>query len=851
MDNMSSGVTSYTSSTDNIYTYYTTTGTKDIVTSSSPGTYARWVYIDGTRSLPTIYYSPTDLNICTGETISFNCKTNNLNDSTGYDWCIQRISSPNSTSSPGACVFTSSVHTPGSYTFVNGQTVTETYQVKLRVRDECCGWSRPQYLLVTVYPNIANNTITAPATTTACGSLDPANIVGSTPTGGNGSYGYVWQISTDGGTNWSNVGVTTQSYDPANITTYGTYMYRRIVNSDACTSTSNTVTITIYPALDGNSVEPTTYVYCAANGASVDFSVVNGSTPSGGNGTYTYLWETNANGAGWVNGAGTNNAINYDPPSQTIVSPGTYYFRRTVSSAVCGSSLVSNVDSIKVYPAPVNPTSAAVDTINFCDGDPGLITLTLSGGSGTQSYWYTGSCGGTLIGYGTGANGLFQLPSPTTTTTYYGRWADLCGNLSASCASVNVPVVNCVCGDTGMVTYLGNNKSLPLVELCTESGWTYFYNTTEGKKIVYFAINKTPGGAGYNTNAVTLTATMATSTNPSTTGWDASVIVPGNAVQTDGNFSSGRYWNAVVTSGTLNGKVKVRFYFPGTDLTRVTNAANAFAANVISAGFAIANVSDYIWYKTNDGSAYAPASDVEADRINGGNFTLLTPAVSTSSSGTENGINYVEFDVSSFSGGSVSKRVSPEDPVLPIELLSFLGWNDGPINRLEWVTASEFNNDYFIVERSVNARDFDAIGTVDAVGNSQVNTKYPFVDSTPNFGINYYRLKQVDNDGKYTYSKIIAIERNSGSTFNSGIVGYRPNPTVDKFFVDLQINKPSKFNVRITNALGQVVEEKTVTYDKGFHTFTLNSNEYASGAYIVEFNETTTGEKYEVKFVKQ
>lgn len=147
----------------------------------------------------------------------------------------------------------------------------------------------------------------------------------------------------------------------------------------------------------------------------------------------------------------------------------------------------------------------------------------------------------------------------------------------------------------------------------------------------------------------------------------------------------------------MNGKVKVRFYFPSSDLFAITTRANAWKTT--NSGLGRWLTSDYLWYKTNDATAYDPSTDVEADRINGGRSTYVIPAVSSSSSGTERGQNYVEFDVSAFSGGSVAIRVSGKMTWLPIELLSFTGWNEGAVNQLEWVTASEFNNDYFDIER--------------------------------------------------------------------------------------------------------------------------------------------------------
>ena len=89
---------------------------------------------------------------------------------------------------------------------------------------------------------------------------------------------------------------------------------------------------------------------------------------------------------------------------------------------------------VTVNPTPVAPTSASSDVNNFCSNTGGNISLTAVGGSGTTLNWYTGSCGGTLVGTGT----PLVIAKPTTTTTYYARWETTCGN--STCAQVTVTV---------------------------------------------------------------------------------------------------------------------------------------------------------------------------------------------------------------------------------------------------------------------------------------------------------------------------------------------------------------------------------------------------------------------------
>lgn len=117
--------------------------------------------------------------------------------------------------------------------------------------------------------------------------------------------------------------------------------------------------------------------------------------------------------------------------------------------------------------------------------------------------------------------------------------------------------------------------------------------------------------------------------------------------------------------------------------------------------------------------------------------------------------NLVYF--SEFGGGSGSGSGQG----LPIELVSFTAVYNGREVKISWTTASETNNDFFTVERSADARYFEELGRFEAVGNSSQTNRYFTVDRTPLPGISYYRLKQTDNDGKYTYSDVVAVEISS------------------------------------------------------------------------------------------
>ena len=94
---------------------------------------------------------------------------------------------------------------------------------------------------------------------------------------------------------------------------------------------------------------------------------------------------------------------------------------------------------------------------------------------------------------------------------------------------------------------------------------------------------------------------------------------------------------------------------------------------------------------------------------------------------------------------------------LDVKWLSFTGINNGNSNLLEWSTATEINNDHFDIERSSNGISFEKIGIVKGSGNSSTPLHYQAADNHPLGGNNYYRLRQIDIDGKYTYSVVIIV----------------------------------------------------------------------------------------------
>ncbi|MDP1726564.1 MAG: SBBP repeat-containing protein [Bacteroidota bacterium] len=149
---------------------------------------------------------------------------------------------------------------------------------------------------------------------------------------------------------------------------------------------------------------------------------------------------------------------------------------------------------------------------------------------------------------------------------------------------------------------------------------------------------------------------------------------------------------------------------------------------------------------------------------------------------------------------------------LPVQLISFdiktVKENDDDIVLCSWLTASEINNNYFSIERSKDAGHFESIGFIKGSGNSNKTITYHFTDETPLPGISYYRLKQIDFDNKFEYSKIERIDL--GKT-NPDITVY-PNPAKDQIYIESgNISNIVGYHVKIFNLMGQQVFDKPIT----------------------------------------
>jgi len=217
-----------------------------------------------------------------------------------------------------------------------------------------------------------------------------------------------------------------------------------------------------------------------------------------------------------------------------------------------------------------------------------------------------------------------------------------------------------------------------------------------------------------------------------------------------------------------------------------------------------------------------------------GIFTDLGPATSTTN------IDQVTFSAVALSDGyytigTLNGSTSP----LPIELISFntIALKNNTV-QLDWITASEINNDFFTVERSINGIEWEGVIRVVGVGNSSSVLNYSTNDNNPYSGTSYYRLKQTDFNGQFEYSQIRSL--NIEKLGNSQIEMY-PNPVNNQ--ITITGSKTELKSIIIYNILGQDVTKLTNQISRNESKIIIDLSILNTGIYYIK-TKTTANKVY-------
>ncbi|WP_197273958.1 T9SS type A sorting domain-containing protein [Hymenobacter sp. DG25A] len=271
------------------------------------------------------------------------------------------------------------------------------------------------------------------------------------------------------------------------------------------------------------------------------------------------------------------------------------------------------------------------------------------------------------------------------------------------------------------------------------------------------------------------------------------------------NLSRVRYYSITALSGAINNPTVQLSFNTNINDEEINVPSNLRVARATAAGGT--------W--TNEGGA--------------GVFSPAAPA------------GYVTSGITSITNNSLFALASTnlvDNPLnnsytpLPVELVAFMAKVVGSTVRVNWATSMERNSAYFVVERSLNGKAFEAVAQVAAQGTSTTRFEYAATDARPFQGQSYYRLRQVDNDGRTAYSPVVVVKM--AGIAKAALQAY-PNPAQGtQFNVLVQGLKGTAGTLRITDGFGREVYQKAVNLTLDQQDMMVKpAAKLAAGMYIV------------------
>ncbi|MBL0268581.1 MAG: T9SS type A sorting domain-containing protein [Chitinophagaceae bacterium] len=517
---------------------------------------------------------------------------------------------------------------------------------------------------------------------------------------------------------------------------------------------------------------------------------LSGSTDASG--TPTYLWTRTGGPAGPV----ITNSGNSSTTVTNLTAGNTYTFRLTVNGVPFDEVQVRVITGSNLWATSSDGTqisSFSTNGVNAIGGPTTMFAPSFAGATNTYSR--------------TAALGRTDKPSQTAGYFYYlgtSNSGDANDGLVEVWASSAAGVGTVRIGSLD-INGAGNGTELGFVRLGMGPDGTGWILAGDGTTL--YLAKFTPNGV----NPVTITIE------------DASVTLAGTGVSV-ANFVNGDICldgNGRLVALANNGS-GVTQIFTGdatgatTTLTKkwdlVDGANVAFTGSVNGVAFEKATSNSGLYISTSDGLYYI-------------NSTLASTASGTipcTVVWTGTGLQ------------DLASNFFPNTIITPVSMSSFTVNKQGTNAMLSWTTVTEINTDHFEIERSFDGISFSKVGNKAAAGNSTDQLNYQFADPIGSLSaaVIYYRIRTVDQDGKVSYSNIIAL-RVGGTVKGFNVY---PNPFVGDLRIELDAAKAGAVTIRISNAAGQMVYNRSSLVQKGNNVLVIASELSAlqRGTYFIE-----------------
>ncbi|PSR55943.1 hypothetical protein AHMF7605_21775 [Adhaeribacter arboris] len=292
----------------------------------------------------------------------------------------------------------------------------------------------------------------------------------------------------------------------------------------------------------------------------------------------------------------------------------------------------------------------------------------------------------------------------------------------------------------------------------------------------------------------------------------------------DLNSDNDRYQDAIEAYDSSNPASNV-----GYSITELKALATQFTTNATNAG----NNAAALYYRNNLDTDSDTVPDWLEDDDADGIFNYLDVGNSFYHETDQDG--WVDFfDPSTFGTEPTPNYAFRENAInvaLPIELVTFTAKNNKNQVLLYWETSYEKDNDYFLVERSLDGISFQVVGKVKGAGSSQQLLTYTFPDGQRVNGTSYYRLILVDTSSQTATSPIISVKREGSSLPNITIY---PNPTTSQFTLNITAAASEKVQVIISDITGKILQTKIIPVIAGYNAIDFNLEGVPNGIYLVQ-----------------
>jgi len=514
--------------------------------------------------------------------------------------------------------------------------------------------------------------------------------------------------------------------------------------------------------------------------------------------TYSVAAVSGATNYTWSVPAGSSITSGQGTPS-IIISAGTVSGNVSVTvTKACGTGTATKI--LTLYTGtPSQPGTIAFPPSTLCQSVSGYA-YTITPVSKATSYTWSVPSGWTIInGQGTTT---ISVISGSTSGSISVTASNSCGTSAARTLSVSPSLTPSA---PGIISMTSNGNNVLNNAVCSGQGFVANVSSVAGATDYIWSFpsgwNMNYPGSGNNCSACSYSVSGSTGS-----GSGSVTVAASNACGSSANSS--------MTINIVNGSV------PATPV--ISGPTNPNAGSSVQYVASTNNATGFNWIVPTGWTitSGAGSSTITVTVGNQGQNGNITAQATTFCNGGTNPAG--------------TKSVSPSEP-LPVKLVRFEVLDQENYALLKWTTATELNNDYFEIQRSVNGFDFEKIGVVKGNGTKYSTSQYTFRDenySSIRSSEFYYRFKQIDYNGDFEFSPIVGINKDVKD--KKVVRSIYPMPFSNEINLEVDLPLQTPITITITDLTGKQLVEKTFNGIKGLNQFNItDQDQLQNGVYFI------------------